>query len=277
MNTRSSPRKFQGQPICVYCGRVADSKDHAPPKCLMLPPLPSNLITLPACMECNNGFSFDENVVRAFLSLIGNHPHLVEERKPGAWLERTLQRSPKIKQILEAARQPGGRYSLTGNLLESVKRVSSKTAQGMFYGLYDRVVPKEDLTLIRIEDQRETTVEDVIIAIRPNPLVDITDEPLSEISPHSWHARQPIITMELVDPATRQKCQRVFRLVRDTPTEWFPFQENTFRAVVVKCDDGCACIMDLWKTLIITVKAPWADDRGPLRRGRNNPLSRDRK
>src|SRR5215469_1001870 len=123
MNTRASlPKTAGGKPLCVYCGLIADSKDHAPPKCLMLPPLPSNLITLPACKECNNGFSFDENVVRAFLSLIGNHPHLEEERKPGAWLDRTLQRSPRIKQILEAARQPDGRYSLTGDLLESVKR-----------------------------------------------------------------------------------------------------------------------------------------------------------
>jgi len=278
MNTRSGlPTAPSGKSLCVYCGVLADSKDHAPPKCLMLPPLPSNLITLPACEGCNNGFSFDENVVRAFISLVGNHPHLEEERKPGGWFERTMQRNPKIRQILEEARQSDGNYALKGALLDSVRRVFFKTVQGMFYGLYDRLVPNKDLFLLRVDDQRQTSVEDVIAAIRPNPIEDITDKPLSEISPHSWHSRQPILTMQLVDPATGQEFQKLFRLVRDTPVEWVHFQKDTFGAAFVKCDDACACVIDLWKTLIVTVRAPWPGDRGPLRRGKKNPLSRDNK
>jgi hypothetical protein len=241
----------------------------------MLPPLPSNLITLPACKGCNNGFSFDENVVRAFISLIGSHPDLLEERKPDGWLHRTLQRNPKIRQILEEARQSDGNYGLRGSLLESLRRVFIKTVQGMFYGLYDRLVPNADLLLLRVDDQRQITVEKVIAAIRPNPLEDITDKPVSEISPHSWHTREPIYIMDLVNPDTGERSKRAFRLVRDTPVDWFRFQDSTFCAGFVKCDEGCACVIDLWKTLIVTVKAPWPGDRGPLRRGRNNPMSRD--
>ncbi len=278
MNTRSSlPKMASGEPCCVYCAVLADSKDHAPPKCLMLPPLPSNLMTLPACKKCNNGFSFDENVVRAFISFIGRHPHLVQEREPGEWLERTLQRNPKINQILADARQADGNFMLKGELLDCVRRVFFKTVQGMYYGLYDRVVSNTDLFLLRVEDQRQTTVEKVLLEIRPNPLEDITDKPLPEISPHSWHTRQPVLITQLVDPKSGQTLRRVFRLVRETPVEWVRFQEGTFGAAFVKCDDACACVMDLWQTLIVTVRAPWPGDRGPIRRGKKNPLSRDHK
>lgn len=278
MNTRSNlPSTAGGESLCVYCGILADSKDHAPPKCLMLSPLPSNLITLPACKKCNNGFSFDENVVRALISIVGKHPHLVQERESGGWLDRTLRRNPRIAKILEEARQPNGNYALQGTLLESFTRVFFKTVQGMYYGLYNRVVPNTDLCLLRVDSQRNTTIDDVLTAIRPNPLEDITDKPLSEISPHSWHTRQPILTIDFIDPATGKKAPRVFRLVRETPVEWIRFQENTFNIVFVKCDDACACVIDLWQTLIVTVKAPWPGNRGPIRRGKKNSLSRDNK
>jgi len=278
MNTRSGlPTTSSGDKICVYCGNNADTKDHAPPRSLLLPPLPSNLITLPSCQKCNNGFSFDENIVRAFLSLIGAHPHLKGEREPGGWLERTCSRNPKIREVLESSRNADGSYKLCGLLLESFVRVFLKTTQGMFYGFYDRLVPVEKLKLIRVEDQRSIKPEEVISALRPNPFIDITDQPLSEISPSSWHMREPIFPVELVDPNTGHKYRRVFRLVRDTPVEWIRFQPDIFGVAFVECEDGCACVVDLWQTLIVTVKAPWPGDRGPLRKGKNNPLSREKR
>jgi hypothetical protein len=122
----------------------------------MLPPLPSNLITLPACKACNNGFSFDENVVRALLSSVGVHPRLIEERLPGGWLEKTLERSPKIRAILESSLQADGTYKLTEQLLGSFRKVFFKTSQGLFYGLYDRLVSTDELMLLRVEDQRRS-------------------------------------------------------------------------------------------------------------------------
>ena len=244
----------------------------------MLPPLPSNLVTLPACKACNNGFSFHENIVRALLSTVGNHPHLIEERLPGGWLEKTLDRSPKIRTILDSSRQSDGSYKIADQLFKSFRTVFFKTLQGLFYGLYDKIVPSNQLVLLAIENQRHVKIEEVIDRIRPNPLVDITDEPLSEISAYSWHSREPIFTAELIDPDTGKKSNRVFRLVRETPVEWIRFQPDTFGAAFVKREDGgCACVIDLWKTLIVTIGAPWPGDRGPLRRGKKNPMSRDKK
>ena len=40
--------------LCVYCWKnPATTDDHVIPRCLFIPPLPSNMPTVPACQECN--------------------------------------------------------------------------------------------------------------------------------------------------------------------------------------------------------------------------------
>jgi len=46
---------------CVYCGSQASTTlDHVPPKSFYPEPRPSNLITVPACLACNNSYGKDE-------------------------------------------------------------------------------------------------------------------------------------------------------------------------------------------------------------------------
>lgn len=52
--------------ICYNCGEPADSKDHLPPKAFFPTPAPSNLITMPCCTDCNNGFSLLDEKFRIF-------------------------------------------------------------------------------------------------------------------------------------------------------------------------------------------------------------------
>ena len=116
----------------------------------------------------------------------------------------------------------------------------------------------------------------MIDQLRPSPLVDITEEPLSEITPSSWHVRQPIIILRLQPTSGGPPIQRAFRLTRETPVEWVPFQPGIFSFAFVKCEDeGIACVLELWETLVVAVTAPWPDSRGPMRRGRKNPRSRE--
>jgi hypothetical protein len=58
------------QELCAYCGNPAATRDHVPPKKLFTPPLPANLITVPACDQCNNGASNDDEVFRNELSIM---------------------------------------------------------------------------------------------------------------------------------------------------------------------------------------------------------------
>lgn len=45
---------------CIYCGRLAETREHIPSKVFLNKPYPENLFTIPACYECNNGYSLDE-------------------------------------------------------------------------------------------------------------------------------------------------------------------------------------------------------------------------
>lgn len=233
-------------------------------------------MTLPACFKCNNGFSFDESVVRTFLALVSEHPDFVTERQPDGRLARSFERNRRLKVAIDESRQPDGSLGWTPTVTSSFERVFRKTVQGLFYGLYEQLVPASKVELLSVEDQRTISPDEVANRLRPPPLRDITDEPLSEISPSSWHFREPIFVMKLQPESGGPEVDRIFRLVRDTPIEWMPFQPGIFSyAFVGREGEKSACIIDLWKTLVISISAPWPGGRGPFRKGRNNPMSRD--
>ena len=55
---------------CVYCGTENDlTVDHVPPKLLLARPYPPNLLTVPACMTCNQSFQKDDEYTRTMLSI----------------------------------------------------------------------------------------------------------------------------------------------------------------------------------------------------------------
>jgi hypothetical protein len=62
---------------CVYCGRTRRlTSDHVPPRCLFGSVPADNLITVPACLECNNRASKDDEYFRLKVALrddVGDH------------------------------------------------------------------------------------------------------------------------------------------------------------------------------------------------------------
>lgn len=279
MDTRSRLPKSRvtGSHRCVYCLNTATTKDHSPPQTLLAQPFPPNLLTLPACSDCNNGFSFDENVVHILLALLTEHPEMSRERQADGAASRALARDNKLRGIFDRSRTPDGNLALTDELRASLNNVVYKTVQGLFYGLYNRFVALSDLKMLRIENSRFVSAESVVEALRPSPVDNFAERPLSEISANSWHVRQPIFFANIISP-TGQKLVITFRLKRETPIEWNDLQPGIFRYAFVK-EEGAAsaCIIEMWSALVVAVQTPWPDDRGPKRKGRNNPMSRERR
>jgi len=61
----------RGKPSgCIYCGSTADTREHVPSKVFLLEPYPDNLPTVPACKECNNNFSKDEEYVACCVEVL---------------------------------------------------------------------------------------------------------------------------------------------------------------------------------------------------------------
>jgi hypothetical protein len=57
--------------ICIYCGENAQTREHCPPRSFFPEhDFPDNLRVLPACINCNKGFSHDEEIVKDYLNCI---------------------------------------------------------------------------------------------------------------------------------------------------------------------------------------------------------------
>ena len=88
--------------LCIYCeASVANTVDHIPPKLLLPKPYPPNLVSVPACRNCNSSFQHDDEYFRAMLTArIG----VDESSLGGTVLERMLRglRRPQARRLLAA-------------------------------------------------------------------------------------------------------------------------------------------------------------------------------
>ena len=73
---------------CIYCCRDTETREHVPSRILLDEPYPENLPVLPACAECNQGFSLDEEYFAC----------LVECARAGS---ADAVKRPKIRRILQ--------------------------------------------------------------------------------------------------------------------------------------------------------------------------------
>jgi hypothetical protein len=56
--------------VCAYCGAAnPEIVDHVPPKLILEEPYPDNLVTVPACAECNKKFMKNDEYTGALIAL----------------------------------------------------------------------------------------------------------------------------------------------------------------------------------------------------------------
>lgn len=143
--------------ICVYCGQSdnATTVDHIPPKNLFPDPKPSNLITVPCCLQCNQKASKDDEYFRTVITMrddIAEHPEAVRVLPA---VQKGLRR-PKArgfrKAFLSALRKaeirtPGGLYLGKTTVLAvdfvRLERVASRIVQGLFYHEKGKRLPEQ--------------------------------------------------------------------------------------------------------------------------------------
>jgi len=101
---------------CLYCGygfgeARRRSVDHVPSKTLLQQPYPENLPTVPACVECNSGFSGDEQYVQVFIgcALSGSvEPSAQFDAKVRAALLRSTALRTRIESSMRKPSSEGG-------------------------------------------------------------------------------------------------------------------------------------------------------------------------
>ena len=136
--------------ICAICGRKpAATVDHVPPKGIFPKPKP-NLITVPACLACNNGASkFDERF-KVFLSLHVTRHSGPDNNPVFQQAFDTLQKNRKLKsEILEGAQEvylstPAGIVFARAHAIKwdsrSHDEVIERTIRGLYFHHYGQVL-----------------------------------------------------------------------------------------------------------------------------------------
>lgn len=136
--------------FCIYCGRAATTRDHVPPRCLLNSPYPNNLITLPCCRDCNNGFSKDEEYLICLLATLGDSPTLLEKQTVDGSIERAILRNSSLydRIINTLSVDEENRAYLTPET-ERIKRVVIKIASGIYFKRYKHLRPTTDFICLR--------------------------------------------------------------------------------------------------------------------------------
>ncbi len=93
--------------LCAICGiREATTRDHVPPRAVFHDPVPTDLITVPACVKCNNEGSKYDSELRVFVSM---HVGIDSPLTHSLWKNyalRTVARNNKLrKHILDHGSQ----------------------------------------------------------------------------------------------------------------------------------------------------------------------------
>ena len=109
----------QKESTCAICGiKPATTREHVPPKGIFLTPKPSDLITVPACFDCNNSSSESDERFRLFLGL-----HVARFTKQGEQL---------FKEGIIPTAKHNNRYRK--EILSNSEPVILTTAGGIIYG-----------------------------------------------------------------------------------------------------------------------------------------------
>ncbi len=91
--------RFRG--MCVFCGGPAVTGDHVPPLVFLDEPYPPNLPIVPACQDCNNGLSLDEQYFACFLECVVSGTTEPAKLSRNV-IERTLTHSPALAVRIQA-------------------------------------------------------------------------------------------------------------------------------------------------------------------------------
>lgn len=149
--------------FCAFCCGPTGTKDHCPSKVFLDEPLPANLPVVPACAECNNGFSADEEYLACLIACVdagSTEPQDLAREK----IRRILTSKPALRARIEQSKSmPDGRATFMPDW-DRVRNVMLKLAKGhALYELHESCAGEPDrfavLPLILMDDGQRDSFE----------------------------------------------------------------------------------------------------------------------
>jgi hypothetical protein len=113
---------------CIYCGGDTESRDHVPSRVLLDEPYPDNLPVVPACEDCNRGYSLDEQYF-ACVAECARTGSIEAVQRPK--IARLLRDNPALAERISRARTKTGEKEISFSVeLARARNVVLKLARG---------------------------------------------------------------------------------------------------------------------------------------------------
>jgi hypothetical protein len=237
--------------MCVYCGNAADSSDHTPPRCLLPKKLPQNFqaMTVPACKDCNNKYSNDERRAAALICTVSFTKTDIEAVAVGGWVHAALEQDKALKGFINSRLRKDGVFMPGQEALEVLIRVAKKTATGLLFYEFGRIMRPDELEVIAIEHAKN---------VHPSALVES-------------HRRDDAFFAE-VTPSGRELERQVMALCGLEPRHmprWKVHIPEFFEYMFIKRSNGkLLCAMKFHDALTVLLECPWPSEAGPRRAGK---------
>ena len=137
--------------ICVICGiRPAETVDHVPPKGFFKGVVNAQLRTVPACSECNNGASSDDEDVRFFMSAQIGKQNSASKQLWEAGAHKTILRKVKLREAFVATAgevtvvESDGTHTTKIAFrvpVNTYQRVFERATRGLYFFHTERILP----------------------------------------------------------------------------------------------------------------------------------------
>lgn len=124
--------------FCAFCGGETETRDHCPSKIFLNQPFPDNLPVVPACRECNNSFSADEEYMACLIACVlsgSTEPELITRQR----VVKILKRKESLRSRIKASMSKEDDNTFYAPETERIQKVLTKLAQG--HSLFELHLP----------------------------------------------------------------------------------------------------------------------------------------
>lgn len=216
-------------------------------------------MTVPACRRCNTSFQHDETRAAAILCTISFTDADQAAVAPGGWVYKAITRDRSLHQFIQQRLRSDGLFQVDNDVLDIFSRVMNKTAVGLLFYEFGRVIDGNKLRILGIEHTANVHADAFVERHRQ------VDSGWAEVTPSGLELERQVMATLGFAP-------------RHMPA-WKMYIPGSFEYMFIRRKNAkLLCAMKLHDTLTVVTECPWPSRRGPKRGGKpRNGLEARRK
>lgn len=206
-------------------------------------------MTVPACRPCNMSFQQDELCAAAILCTVSFTNADQAAVAEGGWAHTAIGRDRSLRDFIEQRLGPDGVFRVDNPVSEIFSRVMVKTAIGLLFYEFGRVIAANKLRVIGIEHSAQVQADAFVECHRR------VDSGWAEVTPSCRELERQVMAVSGLAP-------------RHMPA-WKVYVPGFFEYMFIRRTNAkLLCAMKLHDTLTVVTECPWPSMRGPKRGGK---------